>query len=121
MCRCKVMWHKVGARRWRQLGPSGQPLLPLAQSLLSLQLGDLKVCSSASMLPCLCLVWRVSDIHPPPDWVLFKGRNQLVSLSFSPSLATALPKAPCLPQGSRLGWAGWVVCAGFCQGLPGGA
>lgn len=28
------------------------------------------------MVPCLCLVLSVSDLHPPPAWELFKGRNQ---------------------------------------------
>ena len=52
----------------------------------------------ASMLPSLCLAWGVSDFHPPPDWVLSKGRDHPTFLSFSSLPATAIPEAPCPPQ-----------------------
>lgn len=64
--------------------------------------GDLEVCPPASMLPCLCLVWGVFDLHPLPDQVLLKGRSQPVLLDvFSlPGCST--------PQGHHktVGWAG---------------
>lgn len=114
----------MGIWEWMLLGPGpiyllpqAQPSFPLSSRPLCFQLEDLEACSPASMLPGLCLVWGVSDLHPPPEWVLFKCRNHPM-LSFSPCPASALPKAPCPPQVSGLGWIGTVSCSGFCQGLP---
>ena len=88
--RGKVIWRKVGVQRWKQPRPNGQPFLPSAQNHPILQLGDLKFCPSASMLPCLCLVWHGTSTLLQAGCSL-RAETSLCSSSLSAHLAPALP------------------------------
>lgn len=106
---------KSSDTKWECRTGSWDPVVthlhPSAQSLLCSQLGVVKACPPAFMLPCRCLVWGVSALHPPPVWDLHKGRNQShVFCHFLPTLLWLSPRSVST-TGQQVGFTVSVVCS----------